>query len=393
MTPVNILQLATQGPLYGAERWVLALGRNLDPQKVKTHIAVIVDEPDQPVPLLDAAIADGFVVHPIVARGRFNFRVVTKLIRIVRDNEIAAIHSHGYKPDLAALLAARIGCSAVIGTPHGWSDKAGVKVRIYEALDRWLLRRFDAVAPLSAELARPFRSSDRVHLIPNGVDLGELTAIGPISPELARLKSSGPVIGYVGQLIARKGLTTLIKALALSNRPDGNLVLVGEGPAREELEALANRLGVGQRVHFVEFRADRLAWTCGFDLFVLPSLREGTPRCLMEAMALGVPVAATDIPGNRELVQDGVTGLAFPEDDHTALARILNGFEELVSDGQLAESGRKHIRDHFSAAAMARAYEDLYDHLLRKKRSNRKVAAQMASILNSQTTATTASGR
>jgi glycosyltransferase involved in cell wall biosynthesis len=355
MRRLKVLQLGGQGQLYGAERWILALARNLDPSQVESHIAAIKDEDELPVALLDEAARLGFPAHVITAPGRFNPSAILQLRRVIQDYGINVIHSHGYKADVLALLAAiNTGCKT-LSTPHGWSRDAGWKLRMYERLDQAIFRWFDAVSPLSAELMQGL--SGNLALIPNGVDLLEIDEAGDPPQVLQKLRKRGPVIGYAGQLIARKDLSTLIAGFAQWDRRDASLVIVGEGDQRAELEALAIQTGIGAQVHFAGFRPDRLEWMRGFDLFVLPSLEEGIPRCLMEAMALGVPVLASDIPGNRELAQHGECALLFPPGDAAALVKAL---ELALKPSQRAVAARENIEAGYSASRMARDYQALF---------------------------------
>jgi glycosyltransferase involved in cell wall biosynthesis len=355
MRRLKVLQLGGQGPLYGAERWILALVRNLDAARVESHVAAIRDQADDPIALLDEAARLGFPAHVIEAPGRFNPVAIGQLRRIIRDHKIDVVHSHGYKADLVTLLAARGTPCKTLATPHGWSRNAGWKLRQYERLDRALFRWFDAVAPLSPELMQGL--SGKLTLIPNGVDLIEVDESGAPPQELQALRQKGPVIGYAGQLIVRKDLATLITAFAKWNRPDASLVLVGEGDQRAELELLAKALGLSDQVHFAGFRPDRLEWMRGFDLFVLPSHEEGIPRCLMEAMALGVPVLASDIPGNRDLVTHGETGLLFQPGRADELAAL---FDSALQPSARPSAARNKIDAEFSAARMARDYQRLF---------------------------------
>jgi glycosyltransferase involved in cell wall biosynthesis len=139
------------------------------------------------------------------------------------------------------------------------------------------------------------------------------------------------------------------------------LCIVGEGPQRLELEQLAHQIGETERVHFFGFRDDRIALMKCFDVFVLPSRLEGIPRCVLEAMAARVPVVATDIPGCRDLVEDNVTGMLFPVDDHAGLAaklRLLLGNDGLRAS--VADAGHRLVRKEYSAETMAEKYTELY---------------------------------
>ena len=370
MKPVRVLQLATAGPLYGAERWILALMNNLDPAVTACELAVLDDMPGIEPPLLQAARQGGLVGHAIPCAGRIDMGAVRALNRLIRERDIAVVHTHGYKADVIALLAARNTAARTLATPHGWSESATRAVAAYEWLDRAIFGLFDAVAPLSPELCDDVRrnpfAARKLHYIANGVDLSEIAAARTAAASLPPL-GGRPVIGYVGQLIARKDLETLLHAFTQWSRPDAALVLVGDGDGRAKLERLADELGIADRAMFTGFTPQRLEWMARFDAFVLPSRKEGIPRCLMEAMALGIPVIATDIPGNRELVEPGVTGLSFPVG---AVARLRDGFDRLFGDGadplrnRLALAGRERVEQGFSGRSMAQGYQRLFAQLV-----------------------------
>ncbi len=373
LTRLKVLQLGTIGPLYGAERWILALIRNLEAVKVESHVAVIADQPGADVPLLDAASADGFGLHALHAPGRFNWAAVRELRNLIDRECYDIVHSHGYKADIIAWLACRGRDCKIVSTPHGWSSNAGIKLRIYEALGRRALRHFDAVVPLSSDLyqglAKDGSIEKHLHQITNGVDIDEINARVEPPNELVQFRGKGPVIGYIGQLIARKDVATLLNAFAVwSQSNDARLVLVGEGDARPSLEAQAAALGIADHVLFTGFRSDRLAWLKSFDAFVLPSHLEGIPRCLMEAMAAGIPVIASDIPGNRDIVHHEQTGLLFPTGDTVALIAALDRAFDAKAE-QRAQRGIALIHSQFSAKAMADAYADLFERLLHNKKA------------------------
>jgi glycosyltransferase involved in cell wall biosynthesis len=364
-----VLQLGGPMGLYGAERWILALARNTDAHEADMVVGVLKDAPGAEPPLTMAARALGLAAPVFEAYGRTSWDAREQIRRFVLDNDIQVLHSHGYKTDLMAAVAARGTPCKLVSTPHGWSTKAGLKLQLYETLDRLAFARFDAVVPLSQDLydglARLPWVRRRLTLIPNGVDLRELDAGVEPSRSDAPQRGSRCMLGYVGQLIPRKGLTTLLHAV--SNLPANvvELSIVGEGPQRAELEHLAVQLGIADRVCFLGFREDRIAIMRTFDLFVLPSELEGIPRCLMESMALGIPVIATDIPGCRTLIEPGATGELFAVGDDRGLA---DAIAKLVADTSkrraLAAHARARVRSEFSAATMSRRYIELYRRLV-----------------------------
>ena len=361
------MQLGSPTGLYGAERWILALVRHLDPEKVTSIVASIKDAPDLEVPLCLEAKELGIRTKVFNSPGKINFSAVTALCRYLKREKVDILHTHGYKQDMVGLLGARLAGCKVVSTPHGWSRDAGFKLRCYEGLNRMIFPFFDAVVPLSPELFHgvgkiPFAKSRRRY-IANGVDTVEIDEYKAVAPELLEWKKEGAfVIGYIGQLISRKGIDILLTAAAsLDTAVDFRIALVGEGELRQDLENLASELGLSGKVRFFGFKDDRLAYLRGFDLFVLPSRLEGIPRCLMEAMAAGVPVLSSDISGSRDLVQHNRTGRLFRADDAGDLQRqlthVMQNPEKITA---CCAHARAVVHGKFSAKLMAERYERLF---------------------------------
>lgn len=363
---IRVLQLGSPTGLYGAERWILALVKHLKTNVIESIVGVIKDAPGGESPLCAHAARMGLSTHVFRSHGKLSLSAIGQLRQFIHEQRIDILHTHGYKTDVLGILASRGTHCKLVSTPHGWSIKAGLKLQAYEWLDRSVLPMFDAVVPLSRatydELTRIPGIARKLHMIQNGVDLSEIDAIAQPAVEVEQLKRDGYlVVGYIGQLIPRKGIDTLLKAFSRVALPKKRLCIVGEGSSRRDLEHFAGHLGISEEVIFFGFRSDRIALLNRFDAFVLPSYREGIPRCLMEAMALGVPVLATDIPGCRDLVEDNVTGLLFPVDDDESLADRLS---VMLADSQLRDSvargARALIRSRYTAEAMASRYAELY---------------------------------
>jgi glycosyltransferase involved in cell wall biosynthesis len=327
---------------------------------------VIKDAPDLEAPLCTVANELGFQTHVIESYGKLSRSAVGQLRRMLIEHQIDILHTHGYKTDLIGSLAARGTRCKTLSTPHGWSVNAGFKLQVYEALDRLCFLFMDAVAPLSRDLyeglARLPGMKRKLHLIENAVDLSEIDAPGETPDVLRRWHEEGRVvIGYIGQLITRKRIDTLIEAFHALDIPNKQLCLIGDGPQRQELEAQAERLGETRNIAFLGFRGDRIDFLKGFDIFVLPSELEGIPRCLMEATGAGIAVIASDIPGCRDVVVSGQTGMLTPPGDAAALCRQMS---LLIADqplrARLARAGAERTRQRYSADALAAAYAQLY---------------------------------
>lgn len=365
--PLRVLQLGNATGLYGAERWILALVRHLQPEAVESIVAVVDDRPapDTAPELVLEARRLGLPAQVFHAPGRLSARALRRLREFVGDHRVDVLHTHGYKTDLLGLLALAGTRCRHVTTPHGWTAGADWRLATYEALDRACFPFLDGVAPLSAamdaDLRRRSQIARRLTLIPNGVDLDEIDAAAPPRAGEHVVPGAALHVGYVGRLVAGKRLDVLIDAIGELDPAGYSLTLVGEGPEKDALEARARERGLGGSVRFLGYRPDRLALLATFDVFVLPSASEGIPRCLMEALAAGVYSLASDIPGCRELLPDGVGGERFPVGDAAALAQ---GLRRAAADPgrrqRLAEAGRRHVREAFSAARMARDYVALY---------------------------------
>jgi glycosyltransferase involved in cell wall biosynthesis len=172
---------------------------------------------------------------------------------------------------------------------------------------------------------------------------------------------------FVGRLAQEKGLDTLVRAwvMVVKQLPDARLRLIGAGPMESRLGQLADELSVLQSIEFAGARSDVEAELRGASCFVLPSREEGLSMALLEAMALGMPVVVTDIPGNRTLVSDGETGLLSPVDKPEAMTeqivRSLGGSPEIM---KMAEQGRELVASRFSIEAVAREHVALMRRLI-----------------------------
>lgn len=246
---------------------------------------------------------------------------------------------------------------------------AWVRAPILAGLGRLTARLSDrVVAPSRAtarELARDYGVAGAA-VIPNGV--------APLPPaeagaEAPSVPAGSPVVLYAGRLRTRKAVAVLLEAFARLRRevPGAALVLVGDGEQRPALEDQARRLGIEKAVRFTgavprDEMARRLA---AADLFCLPSLYEGFPLAILEAMAAGLPVVATAVAGVPEAVEHGVTGLLVPPEDADALARALG---ELARDPErrrlLGEAGRRKLEGELAIPGIAAAYLDLWRELL-----------------------------
>jgi glycosyltransferase involved in cell wall biosynthesis len=233
-----------------------------------------------------------------------------------------------------------------------------------------LRRRLDTVIACSEEVRRSHEAGldpSRTVTILNGVDLESFTA--------ARVPEEGGLetfrVGTVGSLTPQKGYPDLIAAMGILSAEGipARLTFVGDGPLREELESLASAGGIADSVTFAGTAADVRPFLSRFDVVAGASLREGLPLSVLEAMASGLPVVTTDVGGNREAVEDGLTGLLVPPGDPAALAEALAGlWADPARRDSMGKAARSRVEERFSARKMVSETESLYESLTGEKR-------------------------
>jgi len=293
-------------------------------------------------------------------RNKWHLGPIVEHVRAMRALRPDIVHANlwatvsGQYGVLAALLTP--GARAVVVEQSPLATRSGWQRRFKRLTSRRLAAHV-AVGERAARMVEDMIGlpAGAVRTIYNGVpDV-------PVDP-LPRL-ADGPVVGALGRLSREKGFDVAVRALR--RLPDATLVLVGEGPERERLEALAVELGVDQRLKLVGWSDEPRRFLGGFDVFVLPSRHEGFPLAVVEAMLAEVPVVAADVGSVREAVRDGETGYLVPPEDVDALAERLGG---VLADAEVARRlgrmGRARAVEHFTAEAMARAFESLYREIL-----------------------------
>jgi glycosyltransferase involved in cell wall biosynthesis len=286
---------------------------------------------------------------------------------------VDVVHTRNAEAFFYGVLGAKLaGVRRVVHSEHG---RVLPDTPRRMAAQRFLLRFVDAAFAVSAQLRRDLVthlgiSNGRFEVIYNGVDV----ARGVHADRASARRSLGAtgdelVVGAVGRLVPVKNYGLLVRAfarVAASTRRPVRLVLLGEGPERAALQAAAAASGIAARTALLGHRDDVADLLAGLDVFVLPSVSEGLSNTLLEAMAAGVPVVASDVGGNREIVEDGRTGLLFASGEEAGLVERLTALvEDPAIRERLASAGRERVVSEFSIGAMIRNYEALYERVAR----------------------------
>lgn len=291
-----------------------------------------------------------------------------KLAKMLRQQKTNVIHTHNTQPFIDGTLAALLSnVKTVVHTDHArdFPDK-----RRY-MLAEWVVSQYAykvvGVSDHTAEnLSRYERvSKKKIKIIPNGIDVSkyEITVDQVSMKRDLGIREEGPVIGLGVRLTEQKGIPYLIRAMpaVLKKFPDATLVIAGDGPMATELKKETTKLGLDNHVLFLGPRLDIPAILKLLDVYVLPSVWEGLPMVILEAMAARCPIIATDVGGVRNVITNGVNGsIIEPKNSNMLAAEII----KLLSNDALRTSYIRAAHDvvskKFSAETMTRKYEKLY---------------------------------
>jgi glycosyltransferase involved in cell wall biosynthesis len=368
MRTINVLQFITPTGFYGAERWILALNNCLDKEKVRSDLVVTTEKGLRPEILNHFNVGESQAFE-IIMKSRFSLSSIRSLVNLIKQRNIDIIHTHGYKSDILGLIAARISGIKSVSTPHGFGEPSDLKLKAFIRLGKFALRYFDSVAPLSEQLVDETKaagvSEKKIHFIRNAVDLEEIEQYRS-KKKVHNVHGRKQTIGYIGQMIPRKKIDHILNIYNQIWLENNNieLLLLGDGESRVEMERLALTLPSSESIYFLGFRNDRLELLSQFDLFVMTSSDEGIPRCLMEAIAMEIPVAAYNIAGVDQLVIHKKTGLLAKYGDQKALKKYwLTLLSDKKQADELAQQGREYVIERYSGQRMANEYMALYQHL------------------------------
>ena len=305
-------------------------------------------------------------------RGPWDLRVPGRLLGLCRSRRVAIWHGHDYKSNALGLLLRRFWPMKLVSTVHGWGVIEG-RTPLYYKIDRLCLRRYQSVICVSDDLLRTCLRAgvpaDRCVVVANAIDCDQYARKLPTEEAKRRLgfDPGRLLVGSVGRLSDEKNFDGLIRAVdrLLGDGHEVDLILVGDGPRRDALHALARDLGRRDRVHLLGYRSDTIELYQAMDAFVLASLREGLPNVVLEAMAMGVPVVATRVAGLPGLIQHDADGLLIDPGDADQLAAALGRLlEDPGLRKRLAAAGHRTVEQKHSFAARMEKIRKIYDGLL-----------------------------
>jgi glycosyltransferase involved in cell wall biosynthesis len=363
----------------GPEKTILH-GAALAAPDIHVIVCYIRDRRDKVFSLGERAAALGVRYLEVEEKHSFDRGAWNALQDVIRTNHIDIVHAHEYKTDFLALrLASRTGVIP-LSTVHGWSGYSWRERKVYYPIDKLLLKRFPHVivvsSPIRDELIRRGVRPERITLLLNSIDVARFVRDERTVPDARRTfgwPDGAFVFGGVGRLEIEKRYDVLIDAFAKvrSMHPQAHLAFAGDGSLKDSLMAQAASLGVADACSFPGQIADVIPFYHAIDAFVQSSQTEGTPNAVLEAMALGTPVVATDVGGTRDLITTDVHGLIVPSLNAAALA---DAMVRVIRDPAAARArtvaARTRIEQDLSFTARTRRMEDVYRRLVQEAQAS-----------------------
>lgn len=363
---LRVLTLIDRTWMGGAERFAVALAAGLDRRRFEP---ILCTSRPGGVSLAELDVGGEPMRHlALDRRSTKSLLAWAPLVRLVRRERIEVVHAHMHGSNVwGTVLGRLLGVPVVVATEHTWSFE-GRPVR--KALDRHLIGRFASMFASISEADRQ-RMVDvvgipaaKVRLMPLGL-VPRTRPSGPTIRDELGIASGAPIVGAIAVMRPQKALHVLLRAFAgvLRGRPDARLLIVGDGPERGRLEALAAELRIDAAVSFLGFRSDVSRVLDGVDVYAMSSDFEGTPIALLEAMHAARPIVSTAVGGVPALLGDDC-GLLVPPGDPDALAAAV---EKVLADpalaGSLGSTAAERVAAGYGFGRTVEQWQNLYTEL------------------------------
>lgn len=321
--PFRVGLLATSVEFGGLEAVVKKLIDHLDQERFDITPLIFTANRQKDRTLVSKLKESGIKYHDIIVDGeRIKYmnpmKNLKQVYNLIKDHQFDLVHTHGYRADVLGFMAASPLRVPLIATCHGFipNDK---KLIFYNSIDKFVLKSFKRVIAVSNDIAATLIEDgvkeENISVIPNAVNLNHdersIKQCRRMKRELMEWHDNYFVLGYVGRLSEEKGLRFLIAAASdlITAGIPVRLAIIGEGSERNDLEFMTRQHGIETVVKFLGFQKDIHSWLPAFDAFILPSLMEGTPMAMLEAMLCGIPVVASSVGGIPDVIKSGENGL------------------------------------------------------------------------------------
>jgi len=368
---MRILHLLSSVGLFGAERVAVELSKSLKKTYHCEPILGIIKNVYNPhEEISEEAVRNGIPYTVFACRSQLDLQLVFSVRKFIKTNRVDIIHCHGYKSNFYGLLASK-GQVPSVTTNHNWLT-AHWKLKTYCLLDSLWIRFFDRIVAVSNEVKKDMVKykipEEKIQVIDNGISLERFER--PVETRKIKnqlgFEEKTRVIGTVGSLVIEKGHIYLLEAARqiLDVVKDLKFLIIGDGPLRKTLEEKSEKLGIENQVIFMGQRKDIPELLMAMDIFILPSVKEGLPMALLEAMAARRPVIATRVGAIPKVIENRDIGvLVEPKDTMGLRDAIMNLLKDPARMSLLARGGFDRIYTGFSSDKMGKQYLELYEEI------------------------------
>lgn len=371
-TKIRILECIRQGQIGGGESHLLSLAENLDKNIFEPIVLSFTNGP-----MINKLRALGISTHIIHTEKPFDISKWGKVKQLMIDERIDLVHAHGTRANSNVFWAAKKLKLPLIYTIHGWSfhnDQNSLVKKIRIMSEKWLTENSDiniSVSESNKQTGRNFIRGFKSVVVNNGIDRAKYNSEGSFENIRTEFKISENTILliFIARFTSHKQPLSLIKAfaLALKQLPNLKLLMVGDGDEKAKALQIVKELGIEDSIIFQTFRQDVPDILASSDIFILPSLWEGLPIGLLEAMSMGKAIIATNVDGTCEIIEDQYNGILLELNNlNNDLAKAI---VLLATNSVLRENLKKNaietVKNRFNAITMTKEIETIYCKLIK----------------------------
>lgn len=371
---IKILECIRQGQIGGGESHLLSLVENINRNIYEPVVLSFTDGP-----MIDRLKEMNIPVYIIPTEKPFDFRVWKKVAALLLKEKVDLVHCHGTRAMSNVFKAAKRIKVPLVYTIHGWSfheDQHPLIKRVRIMGEKFLTARADlniAVSESNMQTGSRNFPHFKAIVINNGINQQKFNPakkFKDIRKEMG-ISQASVLLLFIARFTSQKQPLSLIKsfAQAMKVNPELQLLMVGDGDERKEAQESVKQLNLGDKVHFLNFRQDVPDLLAACDIFVLPSLWEGLPIGLLEAMSMGKSIIATNVDGTMEIIENNFNGLLI--EPNNLVDNLTKAIISLSADAnlrnRLADNALKTVKDKFNAITMTRNIEKEYSKIILPK--------------------------
>lgn len=371
---IKILECIRQGQIGGGESHLLSLMENINLEIYEPIVLSFTDGP-----MIERLKEMNICTYIIPTEKPFDIRVWKKVAALLVREKIKIVHCHGSRAMSNVFKAAKTLKIPIVYTIHGWSfheDQHPFLKRLRIISERFLTSRADlniAVSKSNMQTGKKYFPHFKATVINNGINQQKFNPANNFKNIRAEVNvcESDVLLIFIARFTSHKQPLSLIKSFAeaLKINPELHLLMVGDGDEKKKALKIIKKLKIEHAIHFLPFRQDVPDLLAASDIFVLPSLWEGLPIGLLEAMSMGKSIIATNVDGTKEIIQNESNGLLIETDN--LVHNLTNAIVHLASDKdlrkRLAENAMQTVSDNFNATTMTRKIEKQYSTLILNK--------------------------